>query len=211
MASFAPAYNLTVAGHEGGYRNVAWDAETYRGINRNVWPNWSGWAYIDSRKPVAYNKVFTELEPAVMDFYRQLYWNTMKGDYISNQSLANLIFDYLVQTGNYAIDKVQQAINSVIPSDIEVDGVIGQQTLNALNSAFAGRIYNAIIEFRKQHYQNLLQAGIISPIDWNGVWQRITSFPGFVANNKKAFAGILLTGAALATTIYLVRNRRAAA
>ncbi|HEY0843707.1 glycosyl hydrolase 108 family protein [Methylotenera sp.] len=215
MASFEPAYNYSVVGYEGGYRNFAWDDETYRGINRAAWPTWSGWAIVDARKPVQYNQVFTDLENMVKAFYRANFWNAMNGDYINSQQMANLVYDYFMASGTYGLKKVQMAINSVLPTamKIDVDGVLGPQTINALNSSYAGAIYNAIIDTRKVHYQNLLQQGVLSPNDWNGIWKRITSFPTWVAANKgKAAIGGVLLLAGIGATIYLVnRNHKQAA
>lgn len=177
MADFIQAYTKTVVGNEGGYRNVSWDAETYRGINRTAHPNWSGWHVLDQRKPIPFGKVYADLEPTVQSFYRDNFWNKMLGAYIQSQSIANLIFDYYVQSGGFAIKKIQQAVNTVVQNKVAEDGIMGNQTLGAINSAPAVKINNAILDARKAHYENLLQAGVLSTNDWQGILNRLNSFP----------------------------------
>jgi len=210
MAAFEPAYKYSVVVYEGGYRNFSWDDETYRGINYAAWPNWEGWPIIHSRQP-KYNQVYADLEPMVKAFYINNFWNAMNGSYVKSQQMANLVYDYFMASGGYGLKKVQMAINSILPTPITVDGVLGPQTINALNSSYAGAIYNAIIETRKAHYQNLLQQGILSPNDWNGIWKRITSFPTWVANKGNAAIGTVVLALGVGATIYLLnRNKQAA-
>lgn len=177
MADFETAYNNTVVKHEGGYRNFSWDAETYRGINRRAHPTWQGWAVLDQRKPIAYNKVFTDLEPMVKSFYLANFWQRMYGAYINNQTVANLVFDYFVQTGPYAIKKVQRAINTFATPQLADDGIMGNDTVGAINTYPAYKVNNAILEARKAHYQSLLEGGTISMADWGGILNRLASFP----------------------------------
>ena len=51
MAKFSEAEKITCK-NEGGYANNPSDngGETYAGIARKFWPNWSGWAKIDAIK-----------------------------------------------------------------------------------------------------------------------------------------------------------------
>jgi len=177
MADFDKAYQKTVVGNEGGYRNVSWDAETYRGINRNAHPNWGGWPVLDARKPIAPGRIFADLEPTVQSFYRDNFWNKMMGAYIVSQPIANLIFDYFVQSGSYAIKKVQQAINLVLPVAIDDDGIVGNQTLSAINGANEAKLYNTILDVRKEHYTRLLDEGVFSQNDWQGILNRLNGFP----------------------------------
>ena len=190
MANLETSYNNTVVKHEGGYRNVSWDAETYRGINRNAWPQWQGWAILDQRKPISYNKVFADLEPLVKNFYLSNFWNRMYGAYIKSQNIANIVFDYYVQSGPFAIKKVQQAVNTVQQPPIAVDGVLGNVTLAALNNNPEYKVNNALLETRRAHYQNLFENGTFSVNDWQGVLNRLASFPYL---KETLFGGAIIT------------------
>ena len=64
------------------------------------------------------------------EIYRKEYWNPCQGDAIKSQLLAELIFDSAVNMGvNQAIKLVQ------IASGLEPDGVLGPNTLQAINEA----------------------------------------------------------------------------
>lgn len=141
MADFQIAYDITM-GYEGGYANVSGDpgGETYKGIARNFWPNWSGWTIVDgwknSANPNWKNLMVEELEPNVQDFYKQLFWNRFLGDQIANQEIANELFDSAVNMGvSRAVSFLQEALNifSDRTHDLVVDGIFGGKTLGALN------------------------------------------------------------------------------
>lgn len=196
MADFGQAYNKTVVGNEGGYRWTGWigDEENYRGINRTPHPNWQGWHLLDQRKPISNGTVFQDLEPMVQNFYLNNFWQPMMGAFINNQAIANLIFDYFVQTGPLALRKVQEAINTVVSPAITVDGVFGNQTLAAINQGGAVKIHNAIVDKRKAHYENLLNAGIFNPSDWPGILNRLSKYPYLKETLLGGVALILIIG-----------------
>lgn len=56
------------------------------------------------------------------------YWRPFKADAIKNQSIANICVDWAWASGTVtAIRKVQQVLG------VKVDGIVGEQTLNAIN------------------------------------------------------------------------------
>jgi len=92
MASIEKALKPTLQ-FEGVYSNDPVDpgGETYCGISRVHNPNWEGWSYVDSG----------EHPPAaiVHDYYKARYWDVFKGDEISSQIVASLMFDFAVNAG----------------------------------------------------------------------------------------------------------------
>jgi len=123
MADFATAYEAMIR-NEGGYvlHSVSGDrgGMTYAGIARNMNPQWPGWQIIDNGDQV----------PAqlVRDFYLANYWNTIRGDQIGSQAIAQAIFDFHVNAGAVA-RKLAQLVVGATP-----DGVIGDKTVAALNA-----------------------------------------------------------------------------
>jgi lysozyme family protein len=64
------------------------------------------------------------------EIYRKEYWNTCQGEAIKSQLLAELIFDSAVNMG------VSQAIKlTQLAAGIEADGVLGNETMKAINEA----------------------------------------------------------------------------
>jgi lysozyme family protein len=148
MADFKIAYQKTM-GHEGGWANDPDDSggETWKGIARNYHPNWSGWTIIDALK-VGRSKAQFEpllfdnrgLQEDVWSFYKRQFWDVNKLDRVTNQEIANEVFDTGVNM-NYTIaaEFLQRALNATNRNgrdypDIDEDGQIGSQTLGVLNS-----------------------------------------------------------------------------
>lgn len=124
MADFTQAYEKTICA-EGGYvlHNVPGDrgGMTYAGIARRFHPNWPGWAHIDAgSEPPA------EL---VRTFYREKFWERIRGDEITSQVVAETIYDFAVNAGVRTASILAQAVLGTTP-----DGVIGPKTIAALNS-----------------------------------------------------------------------------
>ena len=124
MADFIQAYERTTL-NEGGYvlTNHAGDrgGQTYAGIARKYHPDWSGWAAIDRGE--------TPATSLVRDFYRESFWEPVKGDQINDQRTAETIYDFGVNANHKVAIKLAQIVLGVAP-----DGVIGPVTLQALNT-----------------------------------------------------------------------------
>jgi lysozyme family protein len=167
MANFIEAYNITL-GHEGGYGNDPVDVggETYKGIARNYHPSWSGWRIIDALKTqpgfpgTAYNDV--TLDKSVKEFYKMYYWDVNLLDRVTDQKIANEMFDTGVNMGTGRAAKFLQAAlnllnkNGQIYDDIVEDGKIGPNTLRALGACLAYRgneyLYKIMNILQGNHY-----------------------------------------------------------
>jgi lysozyme family protein len=144
MADFTPAFAKTLA-HEGGYSDHPADrgGETYRGIARVFFPDWPGWRRIDAAKRAASFPANlarnTGLQQAVEAFYREHFWNRLGGDGISDQAVAEELFDTAVNMGVRRGGRfLQEALNLLNRNqenyaDLVVDGAIGPKTLAALD------------------------------------------------------------------------------
>lgn len=144
---------------EGGYCNIKGDkgGETIFGIARAMHPNLKLWNYLDNYKKALepFNKSkYKDLEKLckgniqfmeeMLKFYRENFWNKIKGDQIENQESANAIYDFAVNAGvKRAVFEAQRTLN------ITKDGKIGNQTLTALNKAG--------IEFVKSYCDNRIE------------------------------------------------------
>jgi lysozyme family protein len=149
MANFFESYNKTMK-VEGGYANSKHDrgGETWRGISRVFWPNWEGWAIIDSYKPITntFEKNLAldqKLDVLVKNFYKQNFWDIMCLDQCNSQVIANELFDTGVNCGTKVPAKfLQKTLNRLNRQqtwwkDIAEDGAIGNQTISTLNISLA--------------------------------------------------------------------------
>lgn len=181
-ASFAPAYQIVMA-NEGGYVNNPADPgkETYAGISRRFWPNWSGWKIIDRIKAeenstdddgwffedwfsgwglgalgINTNAKFPELDSHVYDFYLDL-WASSKAGQIQDQQVANNYFDFFVLSSK-AVLVLQRALNRIGKSVAE-DNAIGPATLSAVNSADPEKLNSALVSERKKWHHEMVSSG----------------------------------------------------
>ena len=60
--------------------------------------------------------------------FKKLFWDKWQADKIQTQGIANLLVDWVWASGSYGITKAQSVLGVVS------DGIVGQKTLNAVNS-----------------------------------------------------------------------------
>lgn len=171
MADFDVAYDITLA-HEGGYDNDPDDAggETYKGVARKYYPTWAGWAIIDAAKeePDFPNSLKDNivLDSMIREFYKLNYWNRFAGDDLSEQLLANELFDTGVNMGvSRAVEFLQKALNVLnrngkLYDDIGEDGKFGNDTINALSAYLSTDSVNLLLKIinvlQGMHYVNYM-------------------------------------------------------
>ena len=165
MARFAPAVEK-ILNAEGGYQNDVEDLGNYNaydasgnfvaynqrkgqtlraGTNRGI----SAGLYSSLRKrEVSPEEMQAISRNKAIEIYRQVYWNKMKGDQITNQRLAELILDSYVNHGSTGIKLLQKVLNRM-GKTLEVDGRLGNRTLSALHQVELESLYNGYIEARR--------------------------------------------------------------
>ena len=79
------------------------------------------------------------------------YWDKWQADMINNQSLANLLVDWTWGSGKWGIIYPQRILN------VPADGIVGDVTINALNSANQRYIYNKVWQARKEFYEKIVK------------------------------------------------------
>lgn len=172
MAQFEKAYQFT-AGIEAGY-TVDNGGPTYRGIAFNNWQSdplaMKIWAIVKAAKPAKGDIIDDpELDKMIMLFYKKNKWDKIKGDYINSQGLANLIYDFSVNSGSAII-----IINKVVGGrDVPY---MNETTLKALNDN-PGNSYVAIRDARKALYDHLATKGKKFKRNYNGWMVRLNKFP----------------------------------
>lgn len=79
------------------------------------------------------------------------YWDRWQADKINNQSIANLLVDWLWGSGKWGIIIPQRLLG------VPADGVVGAKTINALNGANQRDIYNKVWQARKEFYEKIVK------------------------------------------------------
>ncbi len=162
MATFELAYKRTVLGFEIGYNPGKGEAETVWGIDRSMWPHWTGWEILDHfKKDKSVKEVNTfvrsnvYLQNAIKTFYKNGFWDTVRLTEITSQPVANAIFDSTVNPCiDTSIEVLQKACNVVHPLLLKVDGSIGDKTILAANTLNPGILLTAINAIRSANYHH---------------------------------------------------------
>lgn len=178
MAKFSTAYEKYVKPSEGGYANIAADkgGETYAGIARNYHPTWQGWIIIDMKKSryangvIPRNEVFEDMDFLVTRFYQDM-WDRNYFSQVQSQEVANLLFDYYVNSGASAIKAIQRLVN------VTADGAMGTKTIAAINAANANQLHDALKKQRGEFYESLIQKNPSQEIFRTGWFARLAQFP----------------------------------
>ena len=174
-------------GAEGAYGNKAADRgkETAFGISRVFYPNWPGWAAVDTVK-AQLGVPNTDPSPAqcramsaalasnaefmadVRTFYKDNYWDGFRGDDIPYE-IAYYLFQYAVNTGTAttAGKLLQSQLNFMnkngeMFADLAVDGKPGAATLSALEKVLQradgqGVLMALMRSESVQHYKDIMR------------------------------------------------------
>jgi lysozyme family protein len=148
MADFEIAFSRTMKA-EGGYKLTNHPKDTggmtYAGIARKFHQNWGGWLFIDRNE--------TPPTDLVRGFYREQFWEVVRGDSIIAQDIANNIYDFAVNTGTKPAMKMAQVV-----AGVEADGVFGAKTLMAINGLDPAGFKLAYALAKITRYRNIVQA-----------------------------------------------------
>ncbi len=157
----------SVIKHEGFYANVKGDkgGETYMGVARNLHPNWKGWEIIDSYK-LTFGDIkrntkidIPELTKLVNDFYYNSFYIKYNIDKIKHGSLQEIIFDWCVNSGYWGSCGTQKVLNRFFDYDLKLDGIIGKNTIKAINACYPEMLFNAIKSSRINYYHVIAKRG----------------------------------------------------
>lgn len=137
MANFEKAFKKILF-FEGGYSNNKYDSggETKYGI---------------TLKTARSNKYIGEMKDFPLDLakkiYKKDYWDTIKGDNIDSQKIAETIFNVGINIGvkraSLIIQKVLNALNNRgrYWKELKVDGTFGNISVKTLNKAIKKKYY----------------------------------------------------------------------
>lgn len=180
MANIKYLYPFILA-WEGGYANDPADSggPTNRGVTIATWRLYGydkdGDGDIDKDDV----KLITEYD-AVYVVMKPMFWDRVKADQIEDQSVANIIVDWIWMSGFSKIKSIQKILG------VSVDGIVGPKTLRAINSMNGKALFSKIWQARKNFYYSHVAAVPKHKKFLNGWMNRLNSIGyGFLKVGNK--------------------------
>ena len=102
--------------------------------------------------------------------FTKLYWNKWKADDIKNQSIANILVDWVWMSGTSTIKKIQSLFG------LTADGIVGNKTISYINSHDQEEVFNKIWNRRKQFYESLVNNNPSQKVFLKGWMNRLNTF-----------------------------------
>ena len=105
------------------------------------------------------------------EIYKIDFWDRWKGDEINNQSIANLLVDWVWASGKYGITNAQRILK------VTADGIVGKKTIEALNSYPNQRmLFSRLLTERLSYINRIVKANPSQKKFLNGWKNRILEF-----------------------------------
>ncbi|MFA6717708.1 MAG: putative peptidoglycan-binding domain-containing protein [Prevotella sp.] len=101
---------------------------------------------------------------------KTFYWDKAKADLIINQSVAEIIADWCVNSGVSILKRIQRIVG------VEADGFIGPKSISAINAADQQELHAKIKAARRYFYVNLAYGDPKQKKFLNGWINRLTCF-----------------------------------
>jgi len=130
------------------HKNPTENGLTYYGIYQSAHPDLKLWRIVqgylelepDLKKCSKILSGVSDLNKMVEDFYKKEFWDKMKLDLVSSEHKQLELLCFAIVAGiPTCIRKLQQLLNT------KVDGIIGNQTINALN-AFNEALFDKLFD-----------------------------------------------------------------
>lgn len=106
-----------------------------------------------------------------LTIFRFGYWNRFKADRINNQSIANLLVDWVYMSGVNAIKKAQAQLG------VKTDGVVGEVTLKAINNyPNQQELFNKLWTRRKKFFDDIVRRNPSQQVFYKGWMNRLKNY-----------------------------------
>lgn len=150
---------------EGGFANVRDDrgGATNKGITLTTFRNFYGKSKtVDDLKKMS--------EEQWLYIFKKGYWDKWQADKIVNQSIANILVDWLWMSGPWSITKVQGLIG------VTPDCIVGNKTLASINGASPLTLFTCIKQARVYFFNSIVENNPSQKKFLNGWLKRINDF-----------------------------------
>lgn len=166
---------------EGGFVNDKDDlgGATNKGVTIATWRKQGYDKDGDGDIDVADLKLITDAD--AVNIMKKNYWDRWKADKIRSQSLANILVDWVWGSGAYGIKIPQRMLG------VTIDGIVGKQTLSALNEQDPKEFFDAVKKERAAFFDRICTTRPTNKKFLRGWLRRLNSinYGYLVCNNGK--------------------------
>ena len=127
---------------------------TVYGITRKGHPDLKIWGSLDKLKLIGEKRKYKPTDIEMMEVirtYRKDYYDKMNLDKVIDDRIAHFLFDYAVNSG---ISRSAKAVQKII--GVTVDGIVGGQTINAINKTHSKSLLTALIKSRTNFLKSIV-------------------------------------------------------
>lgn len=161
MAEFKPIYDTTLK-HEGGFQKFANDSANYVNgvlIGTNHGISASAYATYYKRVPSeADMKALTQAQ--AFEIFKANYWQKVNGGKIANQSVAQMMFQYVIGSGAGQLSDLKDIANYVAGKKIlaSTDVSITDKEAELINGLDQQKYWDAMKAWRHAYYLRIVKA-----------------------------------------------------
>ena len=167
MANFN-SFISHITSAEGGYQKIASDTGNYNSRGELVGTNHGISAKTFERVygyPPSKQDMLNLTKAVALNIFKRLYWNKIKGDSIKSQAVAETFADHAINSGVKTATRLMQYALQALGFNVTVDGVVGDKTLTAINSADPGKLFREYNDRRRIYY-----SGLKNFTRWGKIW-----------------------------------------
>lgn len=137
---------------EGGFVNDPKDrgGATNKGVTIGTWRQQGYDKNGDGRIDVSDLRLISDADAT--EILRRCYWRRCRADEIKDQSIANILVDWLWISGTPAVTITQALLG------VKADGIMGKNTLAALNRQKPEALFSRLKARRKLYYERLVKS-----------------------------------------------------
>ena len=135
---------------EGGFVNDPLDygGATNKGITLNTYKRFC----LDNKRPVPSVEDLKNISSKDWNaIFLCNYWNKWQANLIEDKYIATILVDWVFNSGKWGIIIPQRLLK------VRQDGIVGEITINAVNSADPDYLFNEFLWARKEFYQDIVR------------------------------------------------------
>ncbi len=208
MAYFDPVYNLTLK-HEGGFQQFPNDSANYvngKLIGTNKGISAEGYYAYYKKVPTVQDMKNLTFEQAKA-IYKKNYWDKINGDKIKNQSVAELMFQFIIGSGASQLSDLKDIANVISGKKLilSIDRAFTDAEINIINALPSDKYWAALKAWRHAFFVRLVAKKPKLKQFLKGWQNRLDSYkfiPDAISENPSATGGtlffLILIGVAIA-------------